>query len=132
MIFVLDENWPPLVARVLHAFCDGEHQVDFIRDRYGGATDDETWLADFGRMAEKPAVLSGDINIVRNPARRQALREAGLPYFLLKPAWQTLSPHERAWRVLKAWPEIVRSASSPIASVYSLSVNGRVTRIERT
>lgn len=56
-------------------------------------------------------VLSGDGHILRNRAERKVLDEVRLPYCCLSDNFMNFGIYDQAWRLIRVWPEIVKTAN---------------------
>lgn len=61
-----------------------------------------------------------DTRILKKPHERQAVEESGLPFFLLGSAWMDIPMHDKCWKLLKAWPDIVRTATEQRHRVFEV------------
>ncbi len=79
-------------------------------------------IAELAQSNPRPAVVSGDARILRNPAERQVLRDTNLTFFLFAEAWQNLPWAERAWKTVRIWPLIVEAAHAKRPSVFRVPI----------
>lgn len=108
MKFFLDNNLPLKLAHALSELsAPAGHQVIHLRDKFDPGVQDHVWLTQLGR--EKGwAVVSLDRRIMTNPQNREALRPSGLTVFFLKPAWSRFKFWDKAWRLVRCWPHIIK------------------------
>jgi len=65
-----------------------------------------------------------------NSAEREAIRESGLTAFFFKKSWVHISIWERAWKVVRLWPEIYAIADRTTEpTVFNIPI--RSTKIEK-
>lgn len=111
MRFVLDENLPPRMARILRELQEGTpHEVVHLAADLNmrGATD-EAWLVSlFGGSGF--AIVTHDAGIRRHPQELAAWQAQGHIVFFLARGWQSLPFQELAWRLVRWWPAIVAAA----------------------
>ncbi len=110
--FFFDRCCPPKLADVIRAFEDDVEVRHFNDDlRFVHNTPDIEWI---GTLAKDPesawVVLSMDGKILKRAHEKEAIRESGLPFFLLGSAWMSIEMHEKCWKLLKVWPNVVRTA----------------------
>lgn len=110
MIFVTDENFMVRGARLLEVF-DRENEIRALTSLYPAGTEDVDWLRKLAEQNPKPVVVGGDGRILRNPAESQVLRECDLMFVYLAPGWTNLVWSVFAWKIIKAWPDIVRNVT---------------------
>lgn len=108
MIFFTDENVSRRFAPLLEAF-ERQNQIQTFDAHFGKGTPDTQWIANIAKWTPKPVVIGGDGRILTNPAERAVLKKAGLTFVLLAPGWTNLPWEEQAWKIIKVWPQIVRS-----------------------
>lgn len=129
MDFFLDRNVPEKLARML-GYYDRDHTVIFHDDLFGESTPDTEWLQGIGRRSPVPVVVSGDGRILRNQAELQVLRDLPITFFLFVDAWCNLPWHERAWKTIRVWPEVIKAASPPRPTVFSIPVRALKVDVE--
>ena len=130
MIFVADENFSPRLVRVLEAF-DRESEIRHLLDLFPRGSDDLDWIAGLATSNPKPVIVGGDGRILRNAAERAALRTSGLSFVYLAKGWANTGYQEQAWKIVKAWPAIVRNVEQVLVpTVFEVRV-GSSLKIER-
>ena len=130
MTFVLDENISPRLAQILDIF-DQQNEIRHLThvDQRGAA--DVEWIGRLAKWQPVPAVVCGDGRILRNAAEAAALREAGLTFVILSPSWMKTPFYDQAWKLLKAWPIVVKSVSHAVnPTVFELPISG--SKLRRT
>lgn len=127
MNFFLDENLPRRFGPLLSAF-DREHTFECHHTNFGAGIPDVDWMSVLGKRDEKPAIVCGDGRILRNPAELAALKDAGLTFVCLLPAWVHMTWHHQAWKMIKYWPEVVKNVvNAKRPSVFDVTGRGKVT-----
>lgn len=122
MRFFLDRNISLRLARLIEVF-DREHQVEHHDSHFGPMTTDIEWLSRIQEWNPRPVVVSGDLQILRNKAESQVLRESGLTFFALESAWPKLTWDEQAWKFIKVWPRVRDRANAPRPTVFTVPVS---------
>ena len=110
MKFLFDNCLPPNIARALSEL-DPNHRIEHLRDRFPQDIEDPEWirqLADEGDWV----IVSADTRIPKNPQNRQAWRQSGLTGFFFLKAWTNHPFWEQAWRAVRWWPDITRTADT--------------------
>lgn len=110
MKFLIDNNLAPPLARSLNELSRPAHEVVHVRAKFRHDTPDVEWLAALGNEGGW-AVITQDIRLRRNKHELEAIRSAGLTVFCLAPAWTHRPFWEKAWRLVRRWPEIVGQAT---------------------
>ena len=126
MRFFFDNNLPLTLAKSLHALVEPEHQVVHLKDRFAANTPDETWMTE---LAHEPdwVIISGDIQISRNPHEVRAWRAAGHTTFFLKPGWTNYTFWVQAWKFVKCFPDIIATAAkAKSGEFFFISANGKI------
>lgn len=109
MKFFLGNNLPPRTARALHCLLEPTHSAVHLKEEFPGNTPDVVWMkALAGR--EGLVIISGDVNISRNPHEVQAWKQAGHTVFFLKRGWTNLMPWVQAAKLFHIFPEIIKRA----------------------
>ena len=119
--FFFDRCCPVKLAAVIQAFED-DHIIRYYSEdtRFQEDTDDTVWLKALGEDNLGWVVVSMDARILKRPHEKQALLQAELPYFLLGSAWMQMPMHDKCWKLLKVWPEIVRTAKETRHRIYEV------------
>lgn len=114
MNFFVDRNISMSLARMLAIYSEGEHEVRHLDqdDRFCDTTEDVEWITSIGAADPPWIALSADLAIMRRDAERKALEEANLTFFGFDRQWLKLRFPEQAWRLVKAWPDIVARAEA--------------------
>jgi hypothetical protein len=133
VIYLADENFQRQAVQLLKAF-DQKITIRYLTDEFGRGVKDIDWLASAGRMEPKPVILSGDGQILKNRVEKSTFRQAELIYVLLAPGWIHLEWREFAWKIVKAWPDIVKSTQRVARpSVFEVKVGSlKVSLISQT
>lgn len=108
MNFWFDRSVPINLARMLDQY-DAENVIVHQDDdgRFKKTDPDEHWMR---RLAEDNVpwvVVTADLRIIKDKAQRQVFREVNLPWVTYARGWNNISFHERAWKTLRVWPEVV-------------------------
>jgi hypothetical protein len=108
VIFLADENFIRQAARLLEVF-DPQNEVRHLTDCFETGTRDIEWIKAASEWEPRPVILGGDGRILRNKAERAALRTAHLSFVFLSSGWTNLPWSIFAWKIVKAWPDILAS-----------------------
>ncbi len=111
MTFYADENVSDKLARLLEVF-DRRNEIRHITDRYEKGTPDEIWIPGFASLSPTPVILGGDGQILRRKAQRTLLRDSNLSFVYLAKGWMNIPFEQQAWKIVKAWPDIVRNVEA--------------------
>lgn len=130
MRFFFDNCLPPRLARSLNEnFGPDGHTFTYLRERFPPNAPDEAWLlalADEGEWI----VVSGDLGIIYNKARRAVWMRCGLTTFFFRKGWiGGLDRGDMTWRVFKIWPQLQALAlESPPGTCYFVGLRGTFER----
>jgi hypothetical protein len=105
-----DNNLSPRLARSLHVLVTPEHQVVHLKELFAANTPDEIWMRALAQQ-EDWVIVSGDLQIRRNPHEIRAWQEAGHTTFFLKKGWIDLPFWDQAWKFAKVFPELLETAA---------------------
>lgn len=100
------------------------HEVKHLRDLFPPSTPDIAWIE---ALAKDGAwtVFTFDQDIARRGAIKEVWKKARLVGFVLRPAWQSFTPMEQAWRLIKQWSTILNQvAIAAPGSTYELGIRG--------
>lgn len=126
MRFFFDNNLSIKLAKSLHVLVEPEHQVVHLKDRFAANTPDETWMAALGKEQDW-VIISGDLQIKKNPHEVQAWRAAGHTTFFLKAGWINLPFWIQTWKFVKCFPDIVAiAARAKEGTFFMVSTMGKV------
>jgi PIN like domain len=103
-----------------------EHQVVHLKDRFAANTPDETWMA---ALAGEPdwIIVSGDLQIRKNPHEIHAWKAAGHTTFFLKAGWINLPSWTQTWKFVKCFPDIVAlAARAKKGTFFMVSTMGKI------
>ena len=126
MRFFLDNNLSPKLAKSLNALVQPEHQVFHLKDLFAANTPDEVWMR---KLAEEKewVIISGDLQIRKNPHEVKAWLAAGHTTFFLKSGWINLSFWTQVEKFVKCFPAILIAASSAKAGdVFFVTVKAKI------
>jgi len=130
LTFFADENVSHRAAKLLQAF-DSSNEIRAFDDHFAKGCPDIKWMESVSHWSPKPAIIGGDGRILRNRAEATVLKACDLMFVYLAPGWVHLSWNDFAWKIVKAWPAIVRNvdlARRPTlfeVSASTLKVEGR-------
>ena len=110
MRFFFDNNLSPKLVRGLNMLVEPEHQVIHLKERFAANTPDETWMHALAGESDW-VIVSGDLQIRRNPHEIKAWQEAGHTTFFLKKGWLNMNFWEQAWKFAKVFPELLETAA---------------------
>lgn len=110
MRFFFDRNISHRLANMLSAYREGLDEVRHLDSIFSAKTPDKVWLTTLGE--EEPAwiVVTTDLAILTRDAERRVLEEADVMFLGFTGRWTKMGIDEQAWRLVKAWPEIVARA----------------------
>jgi len=121
-----DNNLSPRIARGLHALTQPDHQVVHLKERFAANTPDVVWMRALAGE-EGWIIVSGDLQIRKNPHEIRAWQEAGHTTFFLKKSWMDLTFWEQAWKFAKVFPDLLETAKrAKSGSVFYLTPNGKI------
>lgn len=106
MTFVFDRCLAVRLARIIEAY-EVTHKVRYLDDHFDKATPDVDWINDLAGWPEKPAVITADKRMRRDPVERRALAASQLTLVFFKAGFHNQSMHTQAVKLLSIWPEIV-------------------------
>jgi hypothetical protein len=117
-------------ALAILARLDGD-EVAHLRSHYEQETLDPVWLRGLGEEEPDVIVISADTRISKSPAEQEAWLQSGLTIFFLR-SFAGLPPWEQAAKLIKAWPEIVKTArKAPKGSGYLVTVQGKIQKLAK-
>jgi hypothetical protein len=138
VIFFTDENISKNAAYML-SYVEPRHQVRAHLDYFKGGTPDTDWLREVASWNEDETtvVVCGDSRILKNKVERQVLKECELMFVLLAPGWLHLKWPVYAWKIVKAWPDIVKNVEQArypmvfevMAGTLTVNPRGRVSKL---
>lgn len=98
--------------------------------RFTPNTPDTEWISAVSQDRIRPIVVTGDERILKRPEEVAELQKSNLTFFVLTQHWSKLPKHEMAWKFLKAWPEILKSAAASEPTVFQV-FGGKSLKVER-
>jgi hypothetical protein len=131
--FLFDRCFPRPIARMVEQYEAGRvfvrHQDDDTRFRID--TPDVDIIRALGAdTACRWALISADARITRRPDERAALAAAGIRFFYFGKAWFKMATHEKAWKFVRAWPQLVEAAETGRGKVFEIEgANLKVTPV---
>ena len=93
------------------------HQVRALLDYFDRGTPDTKWMSVIASWGENTTIVCADGSILKNRVERQVLKECNLMFVCLSPGWVHLQWSDYGWKIIKAWPDIVKNveqASKPM------------------
>lgn len=135
VIFFTDENVPENLARILDIF-DSNNQVRALVDYLPRGTPDTEWMKEVSRWredeGEKVVAVCGDGRILTNKVEKKVLKECELMFVHLAPAWTHLVWEEYVWKLIRAWPSVVKEVSrANYAMLFRLPAKGQMSSMGR-
>ena len=109
MKFFLDNNLPPRTARALNCLLEPADTAVHLKDEFPADTPDVQWMQALARHSGL-VIISGDVNISRNPHEVRAWKEAGHTIFFLRNGWTHIQLWEQAAKLFHIFPDIVKRA----------------------
>jgi hypothetical protein len=70
-----------------------------------------------------------DAQILTKAHERKALEESGLKFFLLGTGWMRMPMHEKVWKLLKTWPNILAEAETSRLRIFEV-MSGSSLKVE--
>lgn len=126
MRLFFDNNLSPKLARGLHKLVEPEHEVVHLKERFAANTPDEVWMRTLGSEPDW-IIVSGDLQVRRNPHEIRAWQEAGHTTFFLKKGWIDLSFWEQAWKFAKVFPDLLATAQwARKGSAFFITPNAKI------
>jgi hypothetical protein len=104
--------------------------IKHIPEVFERGVQDTDWLQRAGAMNPKPVILSADHRILRNKVEKDVLKEAGLTFLLLACGWSDSSWPDQAWKIIKAWPKVLKTlAIVTKPAVYEITLKSKIRRL---
>lgn len=126
MLFFMDNNLPPALAGAINALCRAEADVMHLQDGFPRNTPDEEWAGRLKQSGRRWAVVTSD-KFQKNHGERELVRDSGMVWFFLLPGWSDQTYWVKSWKLIKAWPDIMRTAQrAKINASFSVQVNGKI------
>ncbi|MDZ4803000.1 MAG: hypothetical protein SGI92_32985 [Bryobacteraceae bacterium] len=126
MKFFFDNNLSPKLARSLDVLVEPEHRVTHLKECFAANTPDTVWM---GALAGEAGwvIVSGDLQIRKNPHEIKAWQEAGHTTFFLKKGWIDLTRWDQVWKFAKVFPELIATAErARQGSAFFITPNGKI------
>ena len=126
MRFFFDNNLSPKLARSLDVLVRPEHQVVHLKEKFPADTSDVNWMHSLAREPDW-VIISGDLQIRRNPHEVKAWQEAGHTTFFLKKGWIDLPFWDQAWKFAKVFPDLMKTADrARKGSAFYITPNAKI------
>jgi len=113
------------------SYFERKHQVRAHLDFFPRGIPDTEWMSTVALWDETTVVVCADGRILKNKVERKVLKECNLMFVCLSPGWTHLEWTIYGWKIIKAWPDIVKNveqAPYPMAfevAVGSLKIQSR-------
>jgi hypothetical protein len=122
MRFFFDRCCPPKLVDVINAYED-THSVRHFRDdnRFVQDTADVEWITTLSKDDPPWIVVSMDAQILKKAHERKALEDSGLKFFLLGGGWMHMPMHDKVWKLLKTWPNILAEAETSRLRIFEVT-----------
>lgn len=133
MKFLLDENLPPRMARILNELEDeSPHQVLHLAADLGlQGVADVDWFEKLAQDQEW-VIITHDSGIRKNPHELAAWTSQGHIVLFLARGWQHQSFQEQAWRLMRWWPALVKVAErAKGGDAYIVPFQGSPSKVEK-
>ena len=131
MIFFFDANISQYAAHMLGHF-DRKNEMRASIDYFKEGTADTEWIPVVASWSNNPVAVCGDGRILRNRVQKQLLKDHELRFVFLASGWTKQTWEVIAWKIVKVWPNIVRSikqARHPM--VWEVTINLKIQPIGR-
>jgi hypothetical protein len=121
MRFFFDRCCPPKLVDVINAY-EETHSVRHFRDdnRFKESTPDVEWIKTLSGDNPPWIVISMDAQILKKAHEKKALDQSGLKFFLLGTGWMKMPMHEKVWKLLKTWPNILQEAETSRQRIFEV------------
>jgi hypothetical protein len=107
---IFDHNLSPRLARALHAFFSGEHEIISLRDRFDSSIKDVDLIKALSSEGNW-VFVSGDRRITRNKAEREAFRNSRLIGLFMSSGLYKAREIKKLERLLALWETIEKAVS---------------------
>ena len=123
--YFFDENFSHFLANAIAQL----HRNDFPDDRVTSARGmnlegaaDQTWVGVLEASGESWVVLTHD----RMRKEWRTVQTSGVTWFIFERGWSSLRFWDEAWKLVKAWPEIIEASQRSRERAFNVAVSGRV------
>ena len=103
--------------------------ITHLTERFRDSADDYDWL---NTLAHEGGwvVLPADVRLARSNLQRKVWQDRPIVVFVLKKGWKGMKLWDRAWRLIRFWPDIVAAASNADqGSAHEIAQNGKFARL---
>jgi hypothetical protein len=107
---LIDEHLPLALARAFNTLFGNEHEVIYVRDKFGQGVKDVEWIEALNREG-RWVVISADRRITRNRAELQTFRNSKLIGFFMSRSLYKSKTIKQAERLLALWDGIADLAA---------------------
>ena len=118
---------------------NANHKIIPHLDEFKQGIPDVEWMKEIATWDSNSNTVAvcGDGRILKNKAEKKVLKECNLMFVYLAPGWTNLQWPTFAWKIIKAWPDIVKNveqAGYPMllevaAATLKIKNRGRISRL---
>jgi hypothetical protein len=126
--FFFDNMMSPKLARMIAVLYEGVHRISHMREdpRFSQNSPDDVWIPTLANDDVPWSVISGDINMLRNPTIIASLHQSNIVFFCMDDNWCSRNNNNaEAWKLLKLWPEIETRAQGVSPAFYEIQTGER-------
>ena len=122
MKYLFDNNLPASYASALNAL-DKNNEIKHLKEIFEQDTPDIEWM---NKLAKEKnwVIITIDNGIRKNAYERKAWKESKLMVFFLAGRWTNFVYWDKAYRLIKVWPNIIKQRY--MTNGYTVSVNGKI------
>jgi len=104
-------------------------EILHLREKFKSNVDDYDWLNTLV-LEGGWVVVSADPRITRNELQKKIWREKNIVLFVLEKGWRGQKLWDRAWRLVRVWPDILKTAKkAKPGSAYKISVHCKIAKL---
>ncbi|MEM5438379.1 hypothetical protein [Paraburkholderia diazotrophica] len=109
MRFFVDNNFPPPLAKALHALCEPWcHETWHLKQRFVQNAVDSYRIESLSKEGGWAVIAHDKLN---KGLEREALRRAGLVVFFLDKGWSHHAFWDKAHNLVRWWPRIIEQSA---------------------
>ena len=127
MKYFFDENFSPRMVNALSGLHERDWRGDSfesIHSREWRATKDEPWIQALKNTQDVWTIVTMD----QMRRERNAVQGSGFTWCIFAGRWANLDYWEQAWKLVKVWPDVVRESERNRGRVFTVTLNGKITR----